>query len=120
MPPKSPEPEDGLKLYLLTNQMGYNGAAAILYEGVLKNFAEEVGKDLILLPSSIHEVLLLPDNGDSDYEALSALVREVNEAQVRREEWLSDHVYRYLKEEDRIIAAGNGTEGNGVKGGVWG
>ena len=120
MPPKSPEPEDGLKLYLLTNQMGYNGAAAILYEGVLKNFAEEVGKDLILLPSSIHEVLLLPDNGDSDYEGLSALVREVNKAQVRREEWLSDHVYRYLKEEDRIIAAGNGTEGNGVKGGVWG
>ena len=119
-PPKSPEPEDGLKLYLLTNQRGYNGAAAILYEGVLEKFAEEVGKDLILLPSSVHEVLLLPDGGDSDYEALSALVQAVNETQVRREEWLSDHVYRYLKEEDRIIAAGNGTEGNGVKGGVWG
>ena len=115
-PPKSPEPEDGLKLYLLTNQRGYNGAAAILYEGVLEKF----GKDLILLPSSVHEVLLLPDDGDSDYEALSALVQAVNETQVRREEWLSDHVYRYLKEEDRIIAAGNGTEGNGVKGGVWG
>ena len=69
-PPKSPEPEDGLKLYLLTNQMVYNGAAVILYEGVLKKFAEEVGKDLILLPSSVHEVLLLPDDGDSDYEAL--------------------------------------------------
>ena len=119
-PPKSPEPEEVLKLYLLTNQRGYNGAATILYEGVLEKFAEEVGKDLILLPSSVHEVLLLPDGGYSDYEALSALVQAVNETQVRREEWLSDHVYRYLKEEDRIIAAGNGTEGNGVKGGVWG
>ena len=120
MPSKSPEPEDGPKLYLLTNQRRYNGAAAILYVGVLKKFAEEIGKDLILLPSSIHEVLLLPDDGDSDYEALSALVREMNEEQVRREEWLSGHVYRYLKEEDRIIAEGNGAEGNGVKGGIWG
>ena len=50
--------------YVLTNIQGINGAVCLLYPQVLKNFAEEAGRDIIILPSSIHEVLLLPDNGD--------------------------------------------------------
>ena len=99
--------ETGLsvQLYLLTNQRGYNGATAIFYEGVLKEFAERVGKDLIILPSSIHEVLLIPDDGTSSYEMLSALVREVNRSEVPRRDQLSDHIYRYLREKDCLEIA---------------
>ena len=47
-------------LYVLTNTSGIHGASCLLYPQVLKNFAEGVERDLIILPSSIHEVLLLP------------------------------------------------------------
>ena len=47
-------------LYVLTNTSGIHGASCMLYPQVLKNFAEGVERDLIILPSSIHEVLLLP------------------------------------------------------------
>ena len=99
--------ETGLsvQLYLLTNQRGYNGATAIFYEGVLKEFAERVGKDLIILPSSIHEVLLIPDDGTSSYEMLSALVWEMNRSEVPRRDQLSDHIYRYLREKDCLEIA---------------
>ena len=51
-----------LPLYILTNERKINGATSILYENVLKTFAEEQNSDLIILPSSIHEVILLPAN----------------------------------------------------------
>ena len=63
-----PKPETPAPFYVLSNRSGINGAACILYEDVLKNFADGVEKNLIILPSSIHEVLLLPDDGDISYE----------------------------------------------------
>ena len=53
-----PKPETPAPFYVLSNRSGINGAACILYEDVLKNFADGVEKNLIILPSSIHEVLL--------------------------------------------------------------
>ena len=51
--------------------------------------------DYFILPSSIHEVLLLRDDGNMDYRALEAMVREINVTQVAPEERLSDQVYHY-------------------------
>ena len=51
------------EIYVLTNSRGYLGAAAMLYEGVLERFSARVGADLYILPSSIHEVILLPFQG---------------------------------------------------------
>lgn len=66
---------DKLLLYVLTNQCGTCGAGCILYEGCLEEFAKEKEADIIILPSSIHEVLLTIDRGDLDYEELEEMSR---------------------------------------------
>lgn len=92
-------------LSVLSNREGFHGAAAILYPGELKRAADQLQNDLVVLPSSIHEVLLLPDDPGQDYGMLTRLVQEINRNEVEQEEWLSDHPYRYLRKEDRLEAA---------------
>ena len=84
-------------LYLLTNRLGLDGAAAMLYPSVLKDFSNQEEKDLIIFPSSVHEVLLLPVSDPSQGTHLSSMVREINQAQVPREERLSNQVYLYRR-----------------------
>lgn len=84
-------------LYLLTNRQGLDGAAAMLYPSVLKDFSDREGKDLIIFPSSIHEVLLMPVSDPSQGAHLSSTVQEINRAQVPREERLSNQVYLYCR-----------------------
>ena len=64
--------------YVLTNSNGINGASVWLYPNQLKNIADFFGKNFYILPSSIHEVLLLAENGDSCEEELISMVRDVN------------------------------------------
>lgn len=97
--------EDSSPFYVLSNRSGINGAACILYRDVLKNFADSMEKDLIILPSSIHEVLLLPDDGDISYEEMSRLVTHINQSEVPKEDRLSNQVYLYSRETDRITMA---------------
>ena len=85
------------QLYVLSNLEHCNGAASILYDDVLKNFADQLQSDLYILPSSIHEVILLPVNSNDNPEKLTKMVQEVNEAEVEREDILSDHVYYYRR-----------------------
>lgn len=97
---KIPVPEE---FYLLSNSKGLHGAAAVLYENVLGNFAEERKSDIIILPSSIHEVILLPDTaGTNDYKELKGIVKDVNQTDVPAEDILSDHVYRYSYERKKL------------------
>ena len=65
-------------LYVLTNSRGINGAACMLYPRVLKEFAESLGEDLIILPSSIHEVLLTPSNVSLPPEELNEMVQAIS------------------------------------------
>lgn len=53
--PSDPHPGETAPFYVLTNQAGLGGAACILYDGILKDFADQMGSDLLILPSSIHE-----------------------------------------------------------------
>lgn len=99
------EPSDPLfpTLYVLSNETGINGAACILYENTIKDFADKLGKDLIILPSSIHEVLILADNHTHDYERLRDIVQLANTEEVSKEEVLSDQVYLYRRSDNSII-----------------
>lgn len=92
-------------LYVAGNESGIGGAAVILYGGVLRDFAESIGKDLVILPSSIHEVLLIPAVPILDLEALRDTVRHINREEVLEEEVLSDQVYLYKRETDQICMA---------------
>ena len=89
-------------LYILTNCDGYKGAAAVLYEGIVKNFAERLESDLFILPSSIHEVLLVPCSGSVDAANLGEMVTHINQTEVPEEQVLSDSVYRYSRKTAQI------------------
>lgn len=93
-----------LPVFIATNSMRINGASVILYDGFLHSFAERIQGDFFVLPSSIHEVLLLPvANQDEDCQrGLRSMVREVNESLVEKEDYLSDQLYVYRWKEKRL------------------
>lgn len=95
-------------LYVLTNPMGLNGACCMLYRNTLKDFADAIGTDLIILPSSIHEVLITPNHPGASYEELSRLVTTVNRREVPLEDQLSNQVYLYTRVDDRIRIVSHG------------
>lgn len=88
---------------VVTNPYKYYGASCILYEGLLEKIAGEYEDDICILPSSVHEVILIPRRGERDFQRLNQMVQEVNETQVDPQEWLSDHVYLYERETGRIL-----------------
>ena len=79
-------------MFCLTNKAKMNGASLLLQEDIRKQIGECLGSDYFVIPSSIHEVLILPDNGIFQVPELNAMVQEVNETQVERQEQLSDKV----------------------------
>lgn len=93
-------------LYVLSNQSGIYGSCCILYEGVLQELADRLGHDLIIIPSSIHEVLLTPDTEGLHYSYLNELVVTINRQEVPREDHLSDHIYRYARASGQIQSIG--------------
>lgn len=92
-------------LHVLTNKIGINGAAVILYDNVLKKIAEELESDLIILPSSIHEVLILAFREDLSMSELKEMVCSINKSEVPVVDILSDNVYRYSRKDDKVYMA---------------
>ena len=91
-----------IKMYVMGNKVKLNGAGVILYDRALASFAEYTESDFYILPSSIHEVILVPANEEVDEQSLLSLVREVNENNVTEEEWLSDNIYKYSRSENSV------------------
>lgn len=81
-------------LYVATNRSQANGAAVLLYPDLLDSVGTLLG-DYFVLPSSIHEILLLPTDGAMESSELLKIVHEVNASVVAAEEVLSENVYRY-------------------------
>lgn len=90
-------------MYILSNHKGINGATCMLYENTLREFAEKVKSDFYILPSSIHELILIPMDNKINAEELTRMVQEVNQTQVEEEEVLSNHVYYYSKAKKALI-----------------
>lgn len=81
-------------LYVISNECKMKGASAILNKEALAQFARSHNtEDIIIIPSSIHEMLLVPYTEDMDLDYFSAMVREVNNTEVRPEERLTDRAY---------------------------
>ena len=94
--------EDGVRMYVLTNKAKINGASAMLYSDKIRELADSLQSDLIILPSSVHEVLLLPDDHKQKYDFYRQMVEEVNTTQVEPEEILSYNLYRYSRKKEEI------------------
>ncbi len=96
-------PEDvSSMMYVLSNCERIFGAASILYSDAMKELTRKLNKNLIILPSSVHEVILVPDNGLMDKTFYKDMVKEVNDTQVEPEEILSYNVYYYDRMTDKI------------------
>lgn len=91
--------ENAPPLYVAGNDSMANGAAVMLYDGVLEEFSRQVNSDFYIFPSSIHETLFMPALPDSDGCMLPEMVREINAACLNPEDILSDNVYRYYAED---------------------
>ena len=98
----SEEEKPECELYLLSMGKMLYGAAALIYGEALRNLADRLESDIYILPSSIHEVLLLPAEERQDEDSLLYMVRSINRTQVRRQEWLSDNIYRYHRKNGSI------------------
>lgn len=96
-------PPGGSPMYVLTNPSCSYGAACLLYPGVLSSFAKKLGSDLYILPSSIHEAILMPAASAPDQAALARMVRDVNRTDVPICDQLSDRVYLYSRKLDQIV-----------------
>ncbi len=92
-------------MYVLTNKQKIFGAACALYPDVLHSFSNRVNADVVILPSSIHELILVPYRKEMDIKELKSMVKEINLSQVVEEERLSDSVYLYRKESGEIEVA---------------
>ena len=100
-----PPEEENPSMYVLSNAEKLNGAAALLDAKTMEDISEKLGGDFIVLPSSIHECIVLPVNEDMDRHTLEAMVQDVNAGQVAPEERLSDHVYMYDSQEKELVLA---------------
>ena len=85
-------------MHILTNQKQYLGAATILYNNILQDVADFMKEDLIILPSSIHEVIVLPYSVAIDASDMANMVKDINRSVLSEEEILTDSVYRYSRE----------------------
>lgn len=83
------------QMYVLTNERHNLGASTILYPDTLSKVGSVLNSDFYLLPSSIHEIIIVPDNGYVDEEAMNNMIRSVNSEHIAPDEILSDHMYLY-------------------------
>ena len=94
--------QDDCGMYVLSNKTRMFGAACMLYDNIIKDFSTACGKNLMILPSSIHEILMLPVEDSSDADHFKQCVMDVNRTQLEAEDILSDSVYYYNLEIDEL------------------
>lgn len=99
------ELDDYIPMYIVTNKQQINGACVILYDSFLKDFTSENPGNYYILPSSIHEMILVPADSVTNPENLQEIVQHANETVVNVDEYLSDSVYYYDREDDNIRLA---------------
>lgn len=95
-------PEDLGGMYVLTNSTGSLGASALFYPDVKEKAAEILGSDYYILPSSTHEVILVPDTSGINAKNLCDMVKQANRTVVDEKDILSDNVYHYSREDRRL------------------
>ena len=92
---------DEEQMYVLSNSIKVNGA--VLDAKMMEEIIEKVG-DFFIIPSSIHETLVVPVKSGMDVKSLEAMVREINSTQLQPDEILSNRVYSYSLEDGLYLA----------------
>ena len=90
-------------MYVLTNGTRNRGAAGMFDLELLSKTAEELQSNFFILPSSIHEIILLLEESAPTEQMLKEMVEEINQTQVRVEEFLSDNIYYYSRATKDVV-----------------
>lgn len=106
---KDLEQDREMPMYVLTNGVGLNGACCMLPGMGIEILAEQLNCDLVVLPSSVHEVLSVPYDSHEDLRALMEIVEGINRSDVSSEERLSDRIYYYSREDGMHLVNLDGT-----------
>ena len=92
-------------MYVLTNTLKLYGASCIAYKDCQKEFSREHGmKELFIIPSSVHEVILIPDTEMISCGEINGMISQINENEVEATDVLSNHLYKYIFETNEIMA----------------
>lgn len=94
----NPDRQEEMSPYVLTNKEGYLGAVYLAYDQFLSRIADELEQDFFVLPSSIHECIIIPTNITTDGAELGKMVRSINADVLKPEDILSDHPYFYQRD----------------------
>lgn len=98
-------------MFVLTNDQRLYGASYLCNPDVLKEISEKLDGDFMILPSSVHEIIILRENQDMDISDLQEMVKSVNQTEVGPTDYLSDNVYHYNSLEQTLsISEGNGMQ----------
>ena len=104
--------QDRDQMYVLSNQLRNYGAASIVYPHILEMIGSILRDDFYVLPSSVHEVVIVPASAGIRCSDMDAMVQEINETQVAAEEVLSDTAYFYDRRTDTLqFGTARGKEG---------
>lgn len=103
-PGENAGPED-MPLYVLTNNRRSFGAAWLVDPDTLDKISQKLDDDFYVLPSSVHECMILPASLKRDTKSLARMVEEINETQVAPEEVLADNVYLYSRQSRKLMIA---------------
>ena len=98
-----PVKNDVIPLDVLSNNKRDFGAISILYPGMLKLYAKRCGGNFFIIPSSVHEVLLMRDTGEENPENFKQMIAEVNDFHLPKEEFLSNDLYYYDSAEETVL-----------------
>lgn len=103
---KLPEKEmEDIDAFVLTTRNRKNGASSLLFLEMFKKAADELASDLYVLPCSMDELVVIPQEGYGSAKELKALVQSVNEGINNRKEVLSNDVYKYCRENGKLSIA---------------
>ena len=94
------EMDDGneVLMYVLANISQTNGAIKICDTNAMMEIANKLNADLIVLPSSIHEVIIIPKDDSMDIDYISSMINQINRDSVNEQDVLSDHAYVFTRE----------------------
>lgn len=107
-------PDDNLKnkceaefedMFIICNNKKTCGAGVILYDKVLENISKTLDSDLYILPSSIHETIVIKATKDKEVAVLEEMVQNINRTVVSTEDILSDKIYSYTRESKKLEIA---------------
>lgn len=84
-------------VYILTTNNLVNGAGLIVSDKIADRISREVGGDFYIIPSSIHELLILPEDfvNKDMFDMIKETIEFVNEVEVNSSDFLSDNFYHY-------------------------